>query len=132
MFDLDRGTFGKPTFEGTNEFPLWSKDGQQLVFSTGFRRGPLMTVPADGTGKPASLISEEQRPGQKVASSWSADGTLLAFQSGEDVYVRHPDGSTHPAVATAALEREGRFAPTGPWLAYSSDETGRREVYVQS
>jgi Tol biopolymer transport system component len=132
VYDLERGTFGKRTFEGDNELPLWSRDGEHLVFSTAVRRGPLMIVRADGSGPPEPLITSEQRFGLKVATSWSADGGLMVFQSDQDIFVRGNDGSLQPAVATPASEREGRFAPTGPWLAYSSNETGRREVYVQS
>ena len=50
----------------------------------------------------------------------------------QDIFVRNPDGALQPVIATAAAEREGRLAPTGPWLAYSSNENGPREVYVQS
>jgi hypothetical protein len=67
-----------------------------------------------------------------VATSWSSDGRLLAFQNNQDVIVRDADGVLHPTVATAAYEREGRFAPGGRWLAYRSSVTGRDEVYVES
>ena len=32
---------------------------------------------------------------------------------------------------TPADETFGQFSPDGKWIAYSSDESGRREVYVQ-
>ncbi len=132
VYDLERGTLGKRTFEGNNTYPIWTRDGQFLAFSTGALSGPLMQVRADGSGRPEPLVTSEQRPGNKVATSWSADGKQLAFQSVTDVVVRDADGSLHPAVATTAFEREGRFAPSGHWLAYRSNETGRDEVYVQS
>jgi hypothetical protein len=132
VYDIERGTLGKRTFEGRNEYPLWTRDGRDLVFSTLSTRGPIMKVRADGSGQPETLVAGEGRPGIKVPTSWSADGRELVLQSEQDVFVRRADGSLHPVVATPASEREGRFALGGRWLAYSSSETGRREVYVQS
>lgn len=133
VYDIQRETLGKRTFEGSNAFPLWTRDGQYLTFSRGFGFiGPLMRVRADGSGQAETLVSDEQRPGVKIATSWSADGKLLAFQSGQDIIVRDANGGLRPALATPAYEREGRFAPGGQWIAYRSNETGRDEVYVQS
>lgn len=36
-----------------------------------------------------------------------------------------------PFLVTQADETSGQFSPDGRWTAYSSDESGRREVYVQ-
>ncbi|MGE0363627.1 MAG: protein kinase [Vicinamibacterales bacterium] len=132
VYDTERGTLGKRTFAAHNQFPLWSLDGRELAYSTNALRGPLMKIRADGSGQPVTLVADGQRVGIKVATSWSPDGSELILQSDQDVFVRRADGSLHPLVATPASEREGRLAPGGRWLAYSSTETGRREVYVQS
>lgn len=69
--------------------------------------------------------------------SVSPDGKLAAigtaFGSGFNLVMRHLDGDTtsKAIVATGAMERSPRFSPDGRWLAYSSDESGRQEVYVQ-
>jgi len=133
VYDIERGTLGKRTFEGINNFPLWTPDGQYVVFSRGPNMiGPIMRVRADGSGSVETLVSDEQRPGSKIAVSWSPDGAQLSFQSGNDVFVREKDGAVGPALATPSREIEARFAPAGHWLAYNSNETGRPEVYVQS
>ena len=36
-----------------------------------------------------------------------------------------------PLVATRANERSARFSPDGRWIAYTSDRSGRDEVYVR-
>jgi Tol biopolymer transport system component len=41
-------------------------------------------------------------------------------------------GETHPLLATSANERGGSVSPDGHWLAYSSDESGRSEIYLRS
>jgi len=134
VYDLARGTFGKRTFEGTNNFPIWTPDGEYLTFTRGQAAfvGPIMRVRADGSGQPEILVSDAQVPGQRIAGSWSGDGRLLAFQANQNVMVREADGTIKAALTTPAFEREGRFAPGGRWLAYRSNETGRDEVYVQS
>jgi serine/threonine-protein kinase len=41
------------------------------------------------------------------------------------------DSVARPLVATAAEELGPAVSPDGRWLAYSSNESGRREVYVR-
>ena len=131
VFDIARGTLAKRTFDGADDnFPLWSRDGKFLSFSSGGLLS-LIRVRADGSGPAEPLVTEAQLPGAKVASSWSPDGRLLAIQNGTNVVVRDAEGVLHPTLTTGAYEREARFAPDGRWLAYRSDETGRDEVYVQ-
>ncbi len=135
VYDIARGTLGKRTFDGPGDhFPIWSLDGTFLTFTrsgSGFT-GPLMRVPADGSGTAESLVAATEPPATQVAGSWTADGRLLTFQRNQDIMVRDGEGALQPVLASAAREREGRIAPNGRWLAYRSDETGRWEVYVQS
>ena len=131
VYDIARGTLGKRTFEGTNDsWPIWTHDGTFLTFQSG--GNSLKRVRADGSGSAEPLVTDAQLPGVKIATSWSGDGRFLAIQSSANIVVRDTEGVFHPTLTTSALEREGRFAPDGHWLAYRSDETGRDEVYVQS
>ena len=41
------------------------------------------------------------------------------------------DRSHHPVRETEFVELAPRFSPDGQWIAYSSNESGRREVYVR-
>src|SRR5204863_1140353 len=65
----------------------------------------------------------------------SPDGRLLSFResgrSGNDVWVWSlADGKRYPVAKTESDENYGRFSPDGRWIAYASDETGQREVFV--
>ena len=42
------------------------------------------------------------------------------------------DRKPFPYLQTEFDERHGRFSPDGRWVAYTSNESGRDEVYVQS
>src|SRR5262249_876797 len=55
-------------------------------------------------------------------------------RTGMDIWSMPLDGKRQPRlyIATAASEGYPRFSPDGHWVAYSSDESGRAEVYVRS
>ena len=40
------------------------------------------------------------------------------------------DPTPRPFLQTSANEQYGRFSPDGRWVAFTSDESGREEVYV--
>jgi serine/threonine-protein kinase len=67
---------------------------------------------------------------------WSPDGIeLLATQEGESTsrdicLVPLAGGEARPLLHGPFEECNPRFSPDGRWLAYSSDESGRFEVYV--
>ena len=42
------------------------------------------------------------------------------------------DGKPVPFLISEFDQRQARFSPDGHWVAYSSDESGVREVYVRS
>jgi eukaryotic-like serine/threonine-protein kinase len=70
--------------------------------------------------------------------AWSPDGTQLAYtvQTGRahDIHVvtMGETPTTRPVLTSAASEESPRFSPDGRWLAYASDQSGQREVYVQA
>jgi Tol biopolymer transport system component len=69
----------------------------------------------------------------ETPSSFSPDGTLLAFRRGSDIWVLPMDGERKPqrVVVEEGDQRSPQFSPDGRWLAYTSNESGRLEVYMQ-
>jgi hypothetical protein len=66
--------------------------------------------------------------------------TVLDLKTKRDIWVLSGPGASgeskpRPVLATPFNEMHGQFAPgparTGRWIAYTSDESGRNEVYVQ-
>jgi len=144
LYDLTRDTMTRLTFEGdTNLAPLWTPDGKRIAFNSN-KEGPLNIFwqLADGSGGLERLNPSEYI---NVPSSWSPDGQLLAFfevnpTTGFDIWVlRMGDFSlrsgqvrkAQPFLRTPFNESAPRFSPDGRWLVYISDESGRREIYVQ-
>ncbi|MDH4064483.1 MAG: hypothetical protein OEW19_08785, partial [Acidobacteriota bacterium] len=86
---------------------------------------------ADGSGETAFLT----RGPFAQAFSWTPDGRSLLASTGvaEDIVrvdLLHPTERT-AILATDAGESEPMLSPDGAWLAYVSNESGRREVYVR-
>jgi serine/threonine-protein kinase len=135
-FDLARGSLTRLTFDpGEDETPVWSPDGAWVAWATQRSGRPrqVMRRRADGTGEEQAVWSTDRHV---HLHDWSADGThLLATQEGEatsrDVWiVPVAGGAARPLLHGPFEESSPRFSPDGRWLAYSSDESGRFEVYV--
>jgi serine/threonine-protein kinase len=116
--------------------PLWTRDGTRLVFraSPGGRRG-IFSARGDGTEPPQLLTTAEGGP---QPASWTPDGDLLCLQleakTGMDIWLLSRKGETwseRSLLATEYREFDAQVSPDGRWLAYSSDESRRLEVYVR-
>jgi serine/threonine protein kinase/Tol biopolymer transport system component len=136
LYDLVRATFTRLTFEGNyNNNGMWTPDGKHLALRSN-RLGPMNIFwqPVDGNGGAERLANSEY--GQ-FPNGFSPDGQLLVFSeshpvTGLDIWVlRLADRKAQPFLRTPAEEGGPRFSPDGRWLAYASNESGRREVYVQ-
>ncbi|MDE0830414.1 MAG: hypothetical protein OSB03_14540 [Vicinamibacterales bacterium] len=118
--------------------PRWTPDEEGVVFSSTRDGGDwgLFTKRANGTGEATLLLN---RPGvlTLAASTWSPDGTMLVFSeqttdTGWDVWMLSMDGDPAPRVLTRTPddERAPSISPDGNWIAYTSNRSGQREVYV--
>ncbi len=88
---------------------------------------------ADGTGEVEQLTTNLER---QIPLSWSLDG-VLAYQQTTggvdgDIWVLPLDGEHEPRpfLATQFFEVSPMFSPDGRWIAFSSNRSGQREVYV--
>ena len=135
-YDLDRGTSSRQTTEGLNRYPVWAPEGRNLTFGSN-RVGldSMYQKSVDGLSEAEQLIPDQpsQYPG-----SWSGDGTKLAFVEAReatnwDIGILHmgPPRSVEPFLDHPQFrEFHPAFSPDGRWLAYTSDESGREQVYV--
>jgi len=138
VYDITQGTGTKLTLEGNNYYPLWTLDGERVVFSRS--REPdeqwdLLCAPADGSGKAELLYSG---PFKIAPYSWSPDGKLLAFYelhptTGWDVSVLPLEGDpeVEPLLGTKFTEVGPAFSPDGRYIAYASDRDGSFQIYVR-
>jgi Tol biopolymer transport system component len=139
-YDIERETSTRLTFEGDNNWPVWSPDGKRVAFSS-VRNDSLMSAyakAADGSGTAEQVFSPEGKPnwGQTSPSDWSPDGRFLLMEftneNGTNVLAYGFDeGQERILMESPASEAAPTLSPDGKWLAYSSDEAGRAEVYVR-
>ncbi len=138
IHDLQRGTRSRLTSGNANNLhPIWSRDGARIIFAS--NRGgdwDIYSQPADGSRPAEALL---KRPYDQYPLSILADGTLLYLeihpQTGRDLWTLSPDGKASPLRVTPFNEADGQFSPGAGgqrWVAYSSDESGQNEIYVQS
>jgi serine/threonine-protein kinase len=137
IYDLERDALSRATFGGTsNANPAWSPDGRRFSFNSN-RAGLALNLfwqPADGSGTAERLTTSQST---QVPGSFSPDGQTIAFmevnsETGPDIWTLGlGDRKARPFLKTPASETAPRFSPDGRWMAYTSDESGRWEVYVQ-
>ena len=138
LIDLTRGLPSRFTFDTTEEDdPAWSADGNTLVFSSE-REGSreVYRKVSSGAGNEDLLFKSTDG---KNPTDCSPDGRFILFENygpkgGVDIWVLplFGDGKAYPVLQTEFSESQGHFSPDGRWFAYTSDESGKNEVYVQS
>jgi len=138
LYDFARGVTTRFTFDtGWDSYPVWSPDGSRIAF--GSYRGEYF----DLYQKASNLAGEDElllkSGSHKAPTSWSPDGRFLLYFN--------PVPPSHLwvlALGSAATDRKpvlvehsefnqavGRFSPDGRWIAYSSDESGKDQIYVR-
>ncbi len=131
---LDRGSEFRFTLDGTQNAPsAWTPDGHSITFwSNRDDRFRIYTKPADGSGAPVAPYRDQV---EGTRGQWSPDMEWLVFRPGfvdGDILGFRPgrDSVPVPLIATPERERNPALSPDGRWLAYTSDESGKSEVYV--
>jgi serine/threonine protein kinase/Tol biopolymer transport system component len=133
IYDLVRDSLSQLTFDGRNAWPLWSHDGRSVIYASN-RTGTSWDIyrkSADGSGAEEALLIE---PMLQVPHSVSSDGRLLGL-------TEVTTSSFHASLRSISdsapgVKIESGWSPTlsrdGRWVAYTSNETGRYEVFVRS
>ncbi len=141
IHDLGTDSEARFTRSGDSHLPIWSRDGKYLTYSARSRTNPLgrtlMREPVDHSSAAQELASG----GTGLApGAWALRDERLLFTDSSTL----PDGERLLAVAPdrpgrveriadgPQEERQPSVSPDGRWLAFTSTETRRSEIYVTS
>jgi Tol biopolymer transport system component len=133
-YDPARDTFGRLTFFGDDHTVAWSPNGKKVAFESS-RNGPhqLFVLSVEG-GEPVQVTSGST---EHYLCDWSPDGQRLVYvdwnlESGADLWTIDLNSKESKPIANSRfMEKQGTFSPDGRWIAFTSNEGGRNEVYVQ-
>jgi eukaryotic-like serine/threonine-protein kinase len=136
MLDLARGVNTRLSFEAGGGNGVWSPDGKEIIYAPGGgQSADLYRKPANGAGQQELLFHSDAN---KTPLDWSRDGRYLLFtqrgaKTGSDLWVLPMEGEHNPIpyLVTPFNEGQAQFSPDGRWVAYASNESGTKEVYVQ-
>jgi Tol biopolymer transport system component len=122
--------------DGIDTSPVWSPDGAQIVFSSSAAGTlDLHLQKLDGSSRPTPLYKNGNplRP-----TDWSRDGAWIVYEedhpeSKRDLWMLRAAGQGSPKLLlrTPFNEYQGQLSPDGKRLAYTSDDSGRPEVFVR-
>ncbi len=147
VLELASGIFSRLTFDpGWEMEPTWSPDSQRLVYTTSAPSGGGPSIAAAlprsdkqelreivvASGASTVLYADDLT---KFPDDWSRDGRFLVYHSGGQIVSLLPlTGERKPQILldTPYRKDEFHFSPDGRWLAYSSVESGRNEIYIAS
>jgi len=128
IIDLTTGVLTRMTRDSRSSIFIgpWSPDSQRFAVNRQSGGPAEVTV---ASGKTRVLATD-----LRYANDWSPDGSSLLStdQNGHRLAVLALAGETTARIVldTAYSKRLFRFSPDGKWVSYSSDESGRFEVFV--
>jgi len=147
IMDLTRGGSAPFTFgPSINASPVWAPDGARIIFRTS-RTGGLTEFyakSAGGGGTEEPVLSRDVARAAGVLSAnmslwdWSPDGRHVLFSattsSDYDLWLLPLSGDPKPVrfLSAPGDQWHGNFSPDGRLVAYTSNESGRFEVHVQT
>lgn len=143
IYNIDENYSFPLTHHTADDFvPVWSPSGKSIAFSSQ-REGTanLYWKRVGGDEEPVRLTTSTNA---QYATSWHPEGRFLAITKNwpnSDLKIVHMEGNdlagwtagkTEDWLATPSRERNARFSPDGHWLAYTSDESKKSEIYVRA
>jgi eukaryotic-like serine/threonine-protein kinase len=135
---LPNGPVSRLTFDPAAEMrPRWTPDGREVTFLSQRRSGGVYEHRVDGTGRDSLLLAGNI---EEAVLSPHADwlvtraGSLGLGRGGRDIRGMRVgrDGTLTNLIVTPFDEEAVALSPDGRWLAYTSDETGKSDVFIRS
>ncbi len=137
IYDLKRNVPTRLTFDpGIDAMPVWSPDGQMVYFASD-RGGQFFKMYRKGTnGLGQAELIYGTDSSHVSPSDITPDGSRMLIyqvQRGWDIGILYMNDSNRVdnLVNSSYYEAKAKVSPNGKFVAYTSSESGRREVYVR-
>ncbi len=143
LVDVRRGNLSPLTSHPGEDFgPVWTPDGERVAFASEMGdTSPTAWWRRADAGAAAEILVRVPAGGSTwgFPSSWSPSGETLALavRRGDDLnsgiwLLSLSDGGEPTEFqASESEESSAMFSPDGQWIAFSSDQSGRTEVYLK-
>ncbi|MGD9253308.1 MAG: protein kinase [Holophagae bacterium] len=131
IYDLERGSRRMLAPDDHGLLLTWSPDGERVVYGSMSDETWQLKVATVGSTSPPSVLYQSDQ--QLSSYTWHRESGLL-FNIGTDLFRMDPDqpGEIEELVVTEGTEWGPDISPDGRWFAYTSDESGRYEVYARA
>jgi eukaryotic-like serine/threonine-protein kinase len=130
LVDLSTSIVSRVTSEpGAEDPPVWTPDGKALVYGRSRRGKSSIYRRAVGGGEEQEILQGESG---LYPAQITTDGTILYHnQQGKQLFLLPPGGQTAtPVFGTSYAKDAFRLSPDEKWVTYSTNESGRWEVYI--
>jgi Tol biopolymer transport system component len=148
LTDIERGTTSRfVSGYVISASPVWCSDGSRILYRSS-RKGlaEFYERSSNGGGKENAILSDMTQGGKNpefilsTPSDWSRDRRYLMYSavaSNSQVWLlpltsAGGDGKPRKLIESPANNMHANFSPDGHLIAYTSDESGRYEVQVQT
>jgi Tol biopolymer transport system component len=138
VYDLLRGSATRITHQNRNVFPVWMPDGKRLLLGSG--TAPtyvLASAPADGSTAPVPISTSSEAG--CFPDSVSPDAKLVIGRGRGGRGGRGNSTCLWSLAEASAIKVtqndfgriDMQFSPDGRFVAYTSNESGRNEIYIE-
>ena len=137
LLETRRGVLSRFTDHASEDiFPLWARDGSRIVYTSN-RNGRFDLYQKRTTGSAAEDLLLTGGPEELFACDWSPDDRFLLYQRRTPTMgwnltaLPRSEGLQAFTVSETKFdERDGQISPDGRWVAFTSNRSGRSEIYL--
>jgi uncharacterized repeat protein (TIGR01451 family) len=124
------GSVTQQTFNlKVDQFPDVSPSGTQVVYSAVQAISTDLYVRPTSGGGATVLVADAAAPDRYP--TWSPDGTMVAFEKGNDIYVVPAAGGTATRLTfDPGVDSYPAWSPDGTQIVFRSDRSGGGDLYV--